>query len=169
MATAAVLSWLRGHEERHHANGTMTGRLPSETLNSRRHPHSSMPNIGYFEIPADDTGRAKRFYGSLLGWKFSPAANLDPAGAAPLQYHSISTGPEAPGTMNAGGLYKRQGNEPIKNFVLIEDFDAVYGKVGKLGGSVIIPKTEIAGVGTIAIIRDSEGNGIGLFRPVNDR
>jgi predicted enzyme related to lactoylglutathione lyase len=125
-----------------------------------------MPNnIGYFEIPADNIDRAKEFYRSLLGWKIEPATTLDPASAAALQYHEIVTGPAQQGTMNVGGMYKRQMNEPIKNFVLVEDFDTVLGKVEKLGGKIVMPRTDIPGVGSVAIIRNTEGNGIGLWKP----
>ncbi len=80
-------------------------RDPPETLNIPRYPSLSIPNIEYFEIPADNIGREKKFYSTLLGWKIEPATNLDPASAAALQYHSISTGPAENCTMNAGGMY----------------------------------------------------------------
>lgn len=124
-----------------------------------------MPNIGYFEIPADSIDRARKFYNALLGWKIEPATNLDPASAAALQYHSISTGPAQEGTLNMGGMYRRQMTETIKNFVLVEDFDKVLAKVEMLGGRIVMPKTEIQGVGPVAIIQDTEGNGIGLWKP----
>ena len=43
------------------------------------------------------------------------------------------TGPAQDSTMNVGWLYRRQMNEPIKNFVLVTDFDKVLAKVGWLG------------------------------------
>jgi hypothetical protein len=125
-----------------------------------------MANIGYFEIPADNIDRAKHFYRSLLGWKIESTSTLmDPASAAALQYQDISTGPAQKGTLNRGGMYKRQGTETIKNFVLVEDIDTVLAKVEKLGGKILMPKTEIKGVGPVAIIQDTEGNGIGLWKP----
>jgi uncharacterized protein len=126
-------------------------------------------NIGYFEIPADNIDRAKNFYRSLLGWKIEPTTTLkDPVSAAALQYHEITTGPAQEGTLNSGGMYKRQMNEPIKGFVLVEKFDAVLSRVEKLGGKIVMPRTEIPGVGLVAIIQDTEGNGIGMFRPVKE-
>jgi predicted enzyme related to lactoylglutathione lyase len=125
-----------------------------------------MPNIGYFEIPADNIDRAKHFYRSLLGWDIEPTTTLmDPAGAAALQYQDISTGPAQEGTMNRGGMCKRQMNKNIKNFVMVTDIDKVLAKVEMLGGRILMPKTEIQGVGQAAIIQDTEGNGIGLWKP----
>jgi predicted enzyme related to lactoylglutathione lyase len=83
-----------------------------------------------------------------------------------LQYHDISTGPAQDGTLNRGGMYQRQGTETIKNFVLVEDVDAVLSKVEMLGGRIVMPRTDIQGVGPVAIIRDTEGNGIGIWTPV---
>lgn len=126
-----------------------------------------MANIGHFMIPADDVGRAKKFYTSLLGWKIEPTRTpLDPKDLAALQYQDISTGKPEPGTLSGGGLYKRHMNEPILNFVFVDDIDAVLAKVEKLGGKITLRKTEIKGVGLNAMILDSEGNTIGLLQPV---
>ena len=98
--------------------------------------------------------------------KIEPTKTLmDPSRAAALQYHDISTGPAQEGTLNMGGMYKRQMTETIKNFVLVEDIDKVLSKVEMLGGKILMPKTEIKGVGPAAIIQDTEGNGIGLWKP----
>ncbi len=32
-----------------------------------------MPTIGHFEIPADDTGRAQKFYKDIFGWVYAEA------------------------------------------------------------------------------------------------
>lgn len=138
-----------------------------ENLNSFRFPYLLMPNIGYFEIPADNIDRAKHFYHALLGWKIGPTRTLmDPASAAAMQYQDISTGPAQDGTLNAGGMYKRKMDENIKNFVLVEDIGAVLAKVEKLGGKIVMPKTDIQGVGPAAVIQDTEGNTLGLWTPI---
>jgi hypothetical protein len=125
-----------------------------------------MANIAYFEIPADNVDRAKHFYHSLLGWKIAPSKTaMDPAMMASMQYQDVITGDAKEGTMNMGGMYKRQMSEPIINYVVVEDLDKVLAKVEKLGGKIIKPKMEIKNVGVIAIIQDSEGNGIGLWKP----
>ena len=77
----------------------------------------------------------------------------------------IVTGKAEEGTMNMGGLYKRQMSKPIINFVMVDDLDKVLAKVEKLGGKTIVPKNEIKTVGLIAIIQDTEGNAIGLWKP----
>jgi type I restriction enzyme R subunit len=74
-------------------------------------------------IPADNVDRAKHFYHNLLGWKIEPTKNpMDPSQITEMQYHDIITGAAQEGTMNTGGLYKRHMNEPILNFVLVDNF-----------------------------------------------
>ncbi len=124
-----------------------------------------MANIAYFEVPADNVDRAKHFYHSLLGWKIEPTKTpMDPA-AAPMQYQDIITGKAEEGSMNMGGLYKRQMQEPVINYVVVDDIDKILAKVEKLGGKIGVPKKEIKTVGIIAIIQDTEGNAIGLWKP----
>jgi uncharacterized protein len=126
-----------------------------------------MANIVYFEIPADDVDRAKRFYSSLLGWKIEPTKVSIPEMAS-MQYQDIITGEpnEAPmGSLSTGGMYKRKMNEPIINYVMVDDIDEKIAMVEKLGGKIGVPKMELESVGQFVIIQDTEGNAIALFKP----
>jgi len=67
--------------------------------------------------------------------------------------------------MNTGGLYKRHRTEPILTFVEAGVIDMVLLKVENLGGKITMPEEEIREVGLAAVIRDSEGNVIGLCKP----
>ena len=125
-----------------------------------------MANIAFFQIPADNVDRARHFYHSLLGWKIGPTKTpMDPAMQASMQFQDIVTGDVKEGVMNMGLLYKRQMTEPIINFVTVDDIDRILKNVEKLGGRIMRPKEEIKTVGLVAIIQDSEGNAIGLWKP----
>ena len=63
-----------------------------------------------------------------------------------------------------GGMYKRQMSENIINYVLVDNIDKVLANVEKLGGKIEVPKREIKTIGEIAIIRDTEGNAIGIWK-----
>jgi predicted enzyme related to lactoylglutathione lyase len=121
-----------------------------------------MPNIAYFQIPADDVGRAKKFYHSLLGWKIEPDTTLEDKS---LEWQNIETGEPKEGTMNMGGLYKRMGAGPIMNFVEVGEIEKVLSRVERLGGKVLMPLDTIKSVGLVAVIQDTEGNIIGLWKP----
>ena len=125
-----------------------------------------MPNIAHFMIPADNVERAKQFYHNLLGWKIGPTKNpMDQSVMEAMQYHDISTGAAKEGTLNTGGLYRRHMTESILTFVEVGDIDKVLAKVERLGGKITMPKEEITGVGLAAMIQDTEGNVIGLWKP----
>jgi hypothetical protein len=121
-----------------------------------------MANVGFFDIPADDVARAKKFYASLLGWKIEPATDFFDK---TQRRQNIITGEPQEGTMHRGGLYKRHMPGPIMNFVIVQDLGAVLSRVEGLGGTVVMPKTEINAVGLVGVIRDTEGNILGLLQP----
>jgi predicted enzyme related to lactoylglutathione lyase len=128
-----------------------------------------MPNIGYFEIPADDVKRARKFYTSLFGWEIGPTAmpgSMPPA----MEYQDVKTGEPKEGTLSMGGMYKRQmPGTPIIPYVMVEGFDRVVAKVEKLGGKVVMPKMMVEGVGPVVIIEDTEGNALGIWEPVMEK
>jgi predicted enzyme related to lactoylglutathione lyase len=42
----------------------------------------------------------------------------------------------------------------------------VLAKVEKLGGTIVMPREMIPGAGLVAMIKDTEGNGIGIWKPL---
>ena len=120
--------------------------------------------VGHFEIPADNTERARKFYSTTFGWKMNPVPGMD--------YTMVSTGtvddrgmPKEPGYIG-GGIGKRGGplEHPVVTIV-VEDVEAAAKKVEKNGGKVIRGKMEIPGnMGWTAYIKDSEGNVVGLYQ-----
>jgi uncharacterized protein len=103
--------------------------------------------IVWFEVPADDTARARAFYGDLFGWQFSP---MD----GPMEYH---TSAEA-----GGAVYPGDGNRGILLYFGTSDIAAALARVVELGGEAGEAQT-IPGIGSYATCADSEGNAFGLF------
>ena len=127
-----------------------------------------MANIAYFEIPADNVDRAKHFYHTLLGWKIEPTKTaMDPDMMKTMEYQDVKTGEPKEGTMNMGGMYKRQMPQQaaLLNYIMVDNIDKVLAKVEKLGGKIAMPKMVIKSVGETAVIMDTEGNAIGLWKP----
>jgi len=113
------------------------------------------PNIVWFEIPADNPERAKRFYGSLFGWKIEPFPGV-------TDYWHIDTGggEDTP----AGGLMARKHPEqPITNYVGVESVTEFMGKVERLGGKICKPKKDVPQMGYFAICQDTENNTFALW------
>ena len=122
-----------------------------------------MPRPIHFEIQAENTERAIRFYRDLFGWEFSQW------GQAP--YWLVKTGEkDTPGI--DGGLMPRQGTTPaetqgVNSFVCIVDVadaDATATRIPEAGGKVVVPKMPIPMVGWLAYARDTEGNLFGFMQ-----
>jgi len=118
-------------------------------------------NISHFGINADDVGRARRFYESVFGWKFSAWG--------PPDFFQIETG-DAPDPGLRGALQRRRELAPgvrILGFectIAVASVDATAEAVTAGGGRVIMEKTTIAGVGHLIFFEDTEGNIAGAMQ-----
>jgi predicted enzyme related to lactoylglutathione lyase len=104
----------------------------------------------HFEFPARDPERARRFYGTLFGWRFEAADGPD-------AYYTVDGDP-------GGALYGAENGEtgPILYFD-VDDIDSAIDQVRRLGGRAE-EKHAVAGVGCFAHCRDTEGNPFSLFQ-----
>ena len=107
-------------------------------------------NIVWFEIPADDVERARKFYNKLFGWKI----NKFPGG---MEYWHIDTG--GPDDSPDGGMMPRQNeNHAPTNYINVPSVDKFVDKVQKLGGKVCMGKTAVPSMGYFAVCLDTENN-----------
>ncbi|MEV4988064.1 VOC family protein [Pseudarthrobacter sp. LMD1-1-1.1] len=121
-----------------------------------------MGGVVHFEIPADDQERARKFYRDALGWRIEPVPGMD--------YNMVITTDmddagqsTTPGAIN-GGMMAREGQitSPVIT-IDVPDIDSTLKSVEESGGSVLIPKNEVPGMGYTAYFKDSEGNVMGLW------
>jgi len=127
-----------------------------------------MDKVEHFEIPADDTVRARKFYEETFGWK--TAEWPMPGGGV---YIGLHTGPtdeknmlEEKGFIN-GGMFQRGEKFAAKGVVItpvVKDIVASIEKVKSNGGKVVAEPTTIPDMGIYAYIEDTEGNMIGLWQ-----
>jgi uncharacterized protein len=114
----------------------------------------------YFEIQADDPGRAIRFYSAAFGWTFTETAGL------PIPYWRIETATE-----DRGGLLKRPAKTPppqcgTNAFVCsleVKSFDQTEKRIAQLGGFVALTKFAVLGRCWQGYFVDTEGNTFGIF------
>ncbi|MCE5298726.1 MAG: VOC family protein [Methanoregulaceae archaeon] len=125
-----------------------------------------MSNISYFEVPADDVSRAKKFYTGILGWDFMRTK----VPGIPVEYWNITTGKSRKDTLNMGGLYqRREGSSRMLMYAEVKDIDKALSQVETLGGRILNPKMALPTVGILVTIIDSEGNLIGLWEKEKER
>jgi predicted enzyme related to lactoylglutathione lyase len=122
-----------------------------------------MRKVVHFEIPADDVGRAKEFYGSVFGWQLQDMPEMDYTIIQTTDVDPQTHMPTEPGAIN-GGLMRR--SDATRSPVLTIDVDSIddaLKQVEAAGGGVVQPRTEIPGMGAYAYFTDPEGNTLGLW------
>src|SRR6267143_5107334 len=103
----------------------------------------SAAGIVWFEIPADQPERAKKFYRQLFDWKINPFPGMP-------DYQHIDTG--GADASPDGGLMKRtHPTHAITTYVNVPSVTRFMAKVEKLGGSICRPRTAVPQMGYFAI------------------
>ena len=114
--------------------------------------------IHWFEIFVTDIDRAARFYETVLDVQLK-RENED---GRPMAIFASAV------TNGVGGaLVHQKGREPTANGALVYldadgKLEQAIERVAKAGGHVVMPKTDIGPPGFIALVKDTEGNVVGL-------
>jgi len=116
-----------------------------------------MSRIVHFEIPAEKPEQIAEFYKKTLGWDILKWSG-------PVDYWLVGTGPEDKPGIN-GGIARKQDRPSSGILVTAEvvSVDEALILIVASGGSIVVPKQAIPGVGWQAHFRDPEGNVIGLL------
>jgi predicted enzyme related to lactoylglutathione lyase len=117
-----------------------------------------MSRVVHFEIPADNPERVAEFYKKVLGWVIQKWEG-------PVDYWLISTGKNSEPGIHGGIARKKDRPDPgVLVTAQVDSVDASLKKIIKAGGSIVVPKRAIPGVGYQAYFRDPEGNVIGIMK-----
>jgi predicted enzyme related to lactoylglutathione lyase len=120
--------------------------------------------INWFEIATADIARATRFYEAMLGveLKRMPGAA---DGGLPMSIFPAAQGTDQQGIY--GALVQNPQRKPGAGGSTVYlnangKLDQILGRVDHAGGSVVTPKTDLGPHGFFAMVKDTEGNVIGL-------
>jgi predicted enzyme related to lactoylglutathione lyase len=116
-----------------------------------------MYEVGHIAMNTDDVDATRAFYESVCGWRFQAWG--------PPGFHRA----ELPGGFTVAIQQRRElipntptiGAEPT---VTVDDIAACLERAETAGGDVLMPPTEIPGVGTVAFVADPGGNPIGFMQ-----
>ncbi len=116
----------------------------------------------WVEIYVEDMSRAQKFYETMLEIKMSELPM--PEGMGEMQMMSF---PWAEGDNNiSGALVKMEDMKPGTGGTLVyftcDDCAVEVGRVENAGGKVLQPKMSIGDYGFCSVVKDTEGNSIGL-------
>ncbi|MGD9691562.1 MAG: VOC family protein [Phycisphaerales bacterium] len=115
--------------------------------------------IVHFEIGCQDLAKTSKFYADIFGWQYhegmpnmSMVKNLGPMGE--------------PKSDGIAGHISSLGHPPhqyVTFYAMVDDINATLDQINKAGGSTLIPKQEVPGMGWFAWFKDPEGNALGLW------
>ena len=106
--------------------------------------------VMWFEVLGKDSVKLSQFFGSLFGWTF---------GGDPARYATVNVnGRGIPG--GVGAIYPNTRSW-VTFYVETADVTASLADAERLGGRVVMPRTELPDV-TLGIFEDPEGHAIGL-------
>jgi predicted enzyme related to lactoylglutathione lyase len=107
----------------------------------------------HIEIPADDTGKAREFYGGLFGWEFNEFPG------SPSEYHLFRI------TDNSGGAISNMepGKKATRTYFDVDDIRAGAARVKELGGEAD-EAMPVPTMGWFVTCRDPHGNDFGLWQ-----
>jgi len=111
----------------------------------------------HVELMANDVAKAKSFYGKLFDWKLEDV----PLGEDTYTMVKVGEG-------TGGGLMKN----PMPNaqsswlaYVQVDDLKKSVEKAKSLGATIMKDKTDVMGMGSLAIFTDPTGAMLGLWEP----
>jgi uncharacterized protein len=119
-----------------------------------------MNAINWFEISVVNLDRATRFYSDVLG---SPLRR-EVFGGTPI---AVFPHEQAAGV--GGCLMQHDGRRPSEDgpavYLATKNLKDSLARLTQAGGELVQPYTEIGEHGVIALVRDTEGNVVGLHQP----
>jgi len=116
-------------------------------------------SLNWFEIPAKDMKRAKKFYENIFGIKMDEMEFMN---------MTMASFPSKAGSGKANGaLVKSKFHKPSKTGAVVylnanPRLEKVLDKIPQAGGKITIPKTQIGEWGYMAFFTDTEGNQVAL-------
>jgi predicted enzyme related to lactoylglutathione lyase len=122
---------------------------------------SSHGHFHWNELVTRDVEKAKKFYGSTIGWTFDGMPMPDGT------YWVAKIG-----DIPVGGLFPIAGPqwdgvpEHWMSYLAVDDVDKRVAKAVKAGAKLMKPMFDVPGVGRIAILTEPGGAGIGWMTPV---
>lgn len=125
-----------------------------------------MNPVVHFEMPAISNKRVKKFYEKVFGWKMEQLGpemgNYLLATTSPVDKKSMH---KRKGAIN-GGFFKMGKSGKVPHLVVgISNIENHMKIVRKVGGKVLGKPMEIPSIGMFVMIKDSEGNRVGMLQP----
>lgn len=121
--------------------------------------------VVHFEMPYKDPDRVSKFYETAFGWDMNYLPDMGKyvlATTSPVDKKQMHL---KKGAIN-GGFYPETDSYGGMHFVIsVDNVKDHMEVVKKAGGEILGEPMDIPGVGLFVMIKDSEGNQVGMLQP----
>lgn len=128
-----------------------------------------MNSVVHFEVTADDTKRAKKFYTDVFGWKCNDIPSMNYITVETTETDAKTHMAKTPGAINGGITGKDESAKQTIIVVQVADVEESIKKIKDAGGKLVMPIVEIPGIGDYARVTDTEGNVVGVIEENHDK
>ena len=111
-------------------------------------------HICHVEIPADNIGALRKFYGGVFEWDFEKMPG-------DIEYYEVKQGEGEP---RVGTMARQDPSQTPTFYVCVESIDASLGRAKEEGATVIVPKSAVKGYGWYAVALDPQKNLFGFWQ-----
>ncbi len=112
-------------------------------------------DICHTEIITKNVDAAKDFYQNSFGWK------MNVMGPEMNNYVMFET----PNGSTGGIRTPMEGEQPgVLSYILVDDIDAETNRITKAGAKVVMPKTEVPGMGFMVVAVTPAGIATGIWQ-----
>lgn len=133
----------------------MSTATKSKSAKKTAKPTPPVGSLIWFEVPASDMKRARKFYSDLFGWKIQQFPTM------PDYWHMDTGGADA--SPDGGMLPRMHKNHTTTVYICVPSVTRAMARIRKLGGSICKPKTAVPQMGYFAIAEDTEGNSFAVW------
>lgn len=119
----------------------------------------------WYELMTSDMDAARAFYEPVVGWTMGAAATMPG-----MDYRMISVGENMVGGMMAiDADMAGHGAKPLWiGYVAVTDVDATAQAITAAGGHILLPPSDIPGIGRFAMASDPDGAPFYIMRGASD-
>lgn len=115
-------------------------------------------DITHIDIPVSDLVQGAEFYSGLFGWQIAEMPGFE---GYPMW--------QAPNKISGGGLAPRSEDfSQPRSYVEVDSIEDTLVAAAASGGEVVMGKDQISETSWWAVIRDPDGNTIGLYEGTTD-
>ena len=125
-----------------------------------------MNPVVHFEMPYKEPKRLSKFYSDVFGWKMQYLPKMGSyvlATTSPVDAKGVHL---KKGAIN-GGFFPKGDYGQLPHLVIsVDSLEKHMEIVKKAGGKILGKPMDIPGIGKFVMLRDTEGNRIGMLQPL---